>query len=94
MDTDTANALADTPKRGPGRPPKAATEADAAPGRPETLTVLLKYDTWVGEDRISCLAGVDEKNEPIYAVVDLPYDHAVRLLKERKAERADPLPGA
>lgn len=87
MDTDTAQSLPETVKRGPGRPPKAAVEA--APEKPDTLTVRILYDTWIGEERVSCIANVGENGEVEYAVIELPYDRAVKLLKDKKAERAD-----
>lgn len=88
MDTDTAESLPEVVKRGPGRPPKA--EAAPKSDKPETLAVRIKYDTWIGEERIAAIASVDEETGKVeYAVIDLPYARAVQMLKDGKAERAD-----
>jgi hypothetical protein len=69
-----------------------------APENPATMRVELHYDTWVGDNRISCVAVDDEGNPKSsdhglkvieYAKVDLPYDHAVNLIKAKKAVRAE-----
>lgn len=49
---------------------------------PKTATVRIKYDTWVGDDRISAPA-----------IIELPMDRAKALIAAGKAERADPMPG-
>ena len=59
-------------------------EPEAKPEPPAgTTPVRLLYDTW----------DADEKRVPAGAVVNLPIEAAKTLLREHKAERADPLPG-
>jgi hypothetical protein len=69
-----------------------------APETPATMRVELHYDTWVGDNRISCVATDDEGNPRAedhglkvleYAKVDLPYDLAVKLIKAKKAVRVE-----
>ena len=61
---------------------------------PEKITVRLKYDTWVGDERLAAVVGVDpETKREIYRIADLPFEQGLTLLKEGKAERADPIPG-
>ena len=61
---------------------------------PEKITVRLKFDTWVGDERIDAVIGIDsDTKQTIYRIADLPFDQGLNLLKEGKAERADPIPG-
>jgi len=62
--------------------PEAAPEAKPEP-EAGTTPVRLLYDTW----------DADEKRVPAGAIVNLPIEAAKTLLREHKAERADPLPG-
>lgn len=61
-------------------PAKSAPVAEAE--SPKTAAVRIKYDTWIGDERIVAPA-----------VVELPMDRAKALLAAGKAERADPMPG-
>lgn len=61
----------------------ARVKAAALTNKGATTPVRLLYDTW----------DADEKRVPAGAVVDLPLEAAKALIKDGKAERADPLPG-
>lgn len=60
-------------------------EKPEVPAEVPTLEVYLDYDVWIGEDQ-RVRANPDE-------AVAIPRDLAIRMLKEGKARRADPLPG-
>ena len=61
---------------------------------PEMITVKIKFDTWIGEERFDAVTGIDPyTKQPVYRVIDLPFEQGLNLLKEGKAERADPIPG-
>ncbi len=51
--------------------------------RVRTIAVRLLYDTWLEED-VRTVAGT---------VVDVDIEDAKRMIKDKKAERADPMPG-
>ena len=71
-----------TLKRGPGRPPK-ARPAEAATA-PETFPVRLLFGYFPLNGGAKVPAGT---------VAHLPVAEAVGLIKDGRAERADPLPG-
>jgi len=88
----------------PNDAPETIEAQPEAPAGPKLLTVKLLYDTWIGETRVpGPMPQETEDGKPLidpttklqvikYNIVNLPLDLAKRLLADKKAERADPLP--